>query len=571
MAPEALQLDWRGLKCPAPIINTAKAARKLRGKYGRLEILADDDAFPMDLESWCRASKAEVLSIESRGDGVYQAVVAVNPPAQEAEVSAPKAQMLASSGKMKARSRSKGKKANGVATPSEEEKDPSQITLKRAMSRGSGARVIKKRDTALNFSPSALLPEPAEESSAGILITDDLETEMLLDEIDDLAPNKDVTASYRPLSVHTLESFDQPSLPTGGSRRQKVRREAPPARATAKARVALSEDETEMSLEMSGSSPVVKRARAAAPVQEDLTPVVPAAPVSTTTSQVAPAAPAVAALPAREEFTSQIRMDLSQLAPEELADKFAALDALGSPDIRVELVASEDGVSQEILQWCGAQKHQVLKLDMEPGAVRAIIELNPEARPPEVAIQPTETTAVIPASLLALEKKFEERMSTCTILVLQNDLEMLLAALMTANGAAASNMKTRIYFSFWGVNLLRGENPQNIPSDSKPSFMQRMFKWMMPKGPRRQQLGKLNFGGMGTNILSGIMQKNNLLTVEQLMQEAQELDVEFVICTTSMTIMGLEKRDLMPLSNLVFGGVTGFMTDAQRSGVSLVF
>jgi len=94
---------------------------------------------------------------------------------------------------------------------------------------------------------------------------------------------------------------------------------------------------------------------------------------------------------------------------------------------------------------------------------------------------------------------------------------------------------------------------------------------MMPKGPRRQRLGKLSFGGMGGAIMRGIMRKNNIMQAEELMAEAIELGVRFTACTTSMAVMGITRRDLMDLPNLEFAGVTSFISEARGAGVSLVF
>ena len=75
MTIETIQLDWRGMRCPEPILKTARKVRKLRdGQDHRIQIYADDDAFPMDIQSWCTSSGVKLMAIEER-DGYYEAIL----------------------------------------------------------------------------------------------------------------------------------------------------------------------------------------------------------------------------------------------------------------------------------------------------------------------------------------------------------------------------------------------------------------------------------------------------------------------------------------------------------------
>src|SRR5262249_51162493 len=134
------------------------------------------------------------------------------------------------------------------------------------------------------------------------------------------------------------------------------------------------------------------------------------------------------------------------------------------------------------------------------------------------------STALVPV-------RAEEGAYDCALLVMHNELESLLGALLVANAAAAQGMRTMMFFTFWGLNLLRADRPNRAVPEEPVSFMQRMFKWMMPKGPRRQGLGQLNFGGMGASIMQGIMHKKGIQDLPALVTSAQELGVRFVACS----------------------------------------
>jgi len=188
----------------------------------------------------------------------------------------------------------------------------------------------------------------------------------------------------------------------------------------------------------------------------------------------------------------------------------------------------------------------------------------PRSLPPVESPAPEAETQAVAAR----ERPASER---CTLLVLHNDHEALLAALLVANGAASQGMDTNVFFTFWGLNLLRGDTPNIMEPEQPVGFMQRLMKWMMPRGPKRQPLGQMHFAGAGKGMLGSIMKRQNIMMLPELMRSAQELGVTFTACTMSMSVMGITRRDLYPYPNLEYGGVATFVSDARQSGLNLVF
>lgn len=95
------------------------------------------------------------------------------------------------------------------------------------------------------------------------------------------------------------------------------------------------------------------------------------------------------------------------------------------------------------------------------------------------------------------------RENRATLLVLHNDLEALLAALMVASASAAQGMQVEMFFAFWDIFISSAarRNVRTALASGQDSF-QRMMLWMVPKGPSRQKLGRLHMGGIGTRICS---------------------------------------------------------------------
>lgn len=297
---------------------------------------------------------------------------------------------------------------------------------------------------------------------------------------------------------------------------------------------------------MIGSKLATKQVQAAAVAK---------APVAT-----APAPSAPSKAPAKAH-TDEMVLTLEGLAPKQIERKLQALDTLdlaAGTGIRFTLSGVQD--TPLLTQWVATRGHHIIELDTRQSPFVARVEL---AEATSATSHTSSSTALVPQ-----EKPQQKK---CTLLVLHNDMEALLAALMVGTGAATQGMDVVMFFTFWGVNLLRGDRPNVDVPKERISLPQRMFKWMMPKGARRQSLGQLNFGGMGRMMLGRIMKQRNIMSLDDLVASAVDLDVKFIVCTMSMGVMGITKRDLVVLPNMEFAGVATFVGEAAKSEMSMVF
>lgn len=150
-----------------------------------------------------------------------------------------------------------------------------------------------------------------------------------------------------------------------------------------------------------------------------------------------------------------------------------------------------------------------------------------------------------------------------TMIVFDGDLDKAIASFIIATGAAAMGKKVTMFFTFWGLNILRKE--QNIPV--KKGFLEKMFAWMMPRGPEKLGISKMNFGGLGAKMMKYIMKKKNVATLAELMQMAKELDVEMIACTMSMDVLGIKEEEL--IDGLKFAGVATYLAEADQANINL--
>jgi peroxiredoxin family protein len=157
-----------------------------------------------------------------------------------------------------------------------------------------------------------------------------------------------------------------------------------------------------------------------------------------------------------------------------------------------------------------------------------------------------------------------EQQNKSTMVVFSGDLDKAMASFIIATGAAAMGKQVTMFFTFWGLNILRKEEYVNV---GKKSFMDKMFATMMPRGPEKLGISKMNFGGLGGKMMKYTMKKKNIVSLKELIEMAQDLDVKMVACTMSMDVMGITQDEL--IDGLDYAGVASYLADADESKINL--
>lgn len=152
-----------------------------------------------------------------------------------------------------------------------------------------------------------------------------------------------------------------------------------------------------------------------------------------------------------------------------------------------------------------------------------------------------------------------------TLCVFSGELDKLLAAFTIANGAAACGMKVCMFFTFWGTTALRK------PEGAAPGkgLVERMFGWMLPAGMHQLSLSHLNFSGLGRWLMLREMRKKGIPSLGDMIEMAKAAEVEILVCSMSMELMGLRPEELITYPNLRLCGATQFVDIAADSKLAL--
>lgn len=155
-----------------------------------------------------------------------------------------------------------------------------------------------------------------------------------------------------------------------------------------------------------------------------------------------------------------------------------------------------------------------------------------------------------------------EQKST-NIVLFSGDYDKAMAAYIIANGAAAYDHKVTIFHTFWGLNALRKDEQVK----TNKGMLEKMFGKMMPRGADKMGISKMNYAGMGQKMIKNVIKKHNAMELPQLIEMAQEQDVELVACTMTMDLLGLQKEEL--LEEIEYAGVAAYLGDAEDGNVNL--
>ncbi|MDG3146511.1 FAD-dependent oxidoreductase [Streptococcus suis] len=218
---------------------------------------------------------------------------------------------------------------------------------------------------------------------------------------------------------------------------------------------------------------------------------------------------------------------------------------------KMEIEASDFGFGADLAAWCQNTGNTLLSNKIENGKVLAtIVKGKSSISESEMKNLPS----------LGQEGVLKETKDGATMVVFSGDLDKALASMIIASGAAAYGKKVTIFFTFWGLSILKKQKV-------KKSGLAKLFDIMLPSKANNLPLSRMNMGGMGALMIKYIMKQKNVDSLPDMIEQAHQLGVKFVACTMSMDLMGIEKEELFDF--VEYGGVATFIGDSEQANMQL--
>jgi peroxiredoxin family protein/TusA-related sulfurtransferase len=203
--------------------------------------------------------------------------------------------------------------------------------------------------------------------------------------------------------------------------------------------------------------------------------------------------------------------------------------------------ASDPGFKKDVASWCNITGNKLIRVSEEKGKI--IAEISKEG-----------------SKAFSVNTNSE---GNKTLIVFSDDMDKALASFVIANGAASTGKKVTMFFTFWGLNVIKKVNKPAVKKD----FMGKMFSLMLPSHSGKLALSKLNMLGMGSIMMKGRMKAQKVDSLDQMIQSAIDNNIQMIACQMSMDVMGVKKEEL--IDHVTIGGVATYLEEAEKSNVNL--
>ncbi|AIF50409.1 DsrE/DsrF/DrsH-like family protein [Pelosinus sp. UFO1] len=248
-------------------------------------------------------------------------------------------------------------------------------------------------------------------------------------------------------------------------------------------------------------------------------------------------------IPAAHNTHADVTIDACGLqCPGPIMQVYNTLSTM-QPGQILEVTSTDLAFGSDIKAWCASTGNSLLDVNTSGQLVKAYIKKGS-----------------------ALQKESQSLSSPNndkTMVVFSGDLDKAIAAFIIANGAAAMGRKVTMFFTFWGLNILRKPTKVN----TSKTLLETMFGMMMPRGSKKLGLSTMNMGGIGGKMIRYIMNKKNVSSLEDLIQQAQKQGIRIVACSMSLDVMGIKAEEL--IDGIEVAGVATYLSAAELSDTNL--
>lgn len=141
-----------------------------------------------------------------------------------------------------------------------------------------------------------------------------------------------------------------------------------------------------------------------------------------------------------------------------------------------------------------------------------------------------------------------------------------------ASAGAAMGWEVGIFFTFYGLTLLKPTLEANVSPLGNPAMPMKM-----PFGPESMQkiewpiptfmMSLPGFNGMATGLMKQLFDKKGVATIPQLRDMCVDLGVRLVACQMTMEVFGFSREDFIPQAEV--GGAGMFLDYAADADIQL--
>lgn len=207
----------------------------------------------------------------------------------------------------------------------------------------------------------------------------------------------------------------------------------------------------------------------------------------------------------------------------------------------VRIKATDAGFYKDVKAWANVTGNELVDLTQQGAEITAVVRKS----------EPVAPSTVIKGG------------RSTTLICFSDDLDKALATFVIANGAVASGKKVTIFFTFWGLNVIKRRDKVRTKKDAYG----KMFGMMMPESSHELGLSKMNMAGIGSRMMRRVMHKKNIESLENMIKTAVDNGAELIACQMSMDVMGIKAEEL--IDGVQIGGVATYLERTESANLNL--
>ena len=149
-----------------------------------------------------------------------------------------------------------------------------------------------------------------------------------------------------------------------------------------------------------------------------------------------------------------------------------------------------------------------------------------------------------------------------TIIASKGSLDMAYPPLILATTAAAMDFEVTIFFTFFGLELVKKGNAENLkisPLGNPALPMPMPIPSLVASLPGME--------AMATSMMKSMFKKHGVASISQLLDLAKESGVKLIACQMTMDVMGIKQEDI--IDGVEFGGAASWLDVAADSKINL--
>lgn len=143
------------------------------------------------------------------------------------------------------------------------------------------------------------------------------------------------------------------------------------------------------------------------------------------------------------------------------------------------------------------------------------------------------------------------------LIVTKGTLDMAYPPFILASTAAALGYEVQIFFTFYGLQLLRKDmSTVNVSPLDNPTLNMPTFVKMLP-----------GMESMATMMMKNKLKEKGVASLEELRDACLEADVKFIACQMTVDLFDLDKSELVDAAES--GGAATFLEFAGEADIQL--